>query len=105
MKLSPDEERFLHRWIYDEARYEQDPGPAKRMQLEQHATPADLSAIIAASIPNPAEQETLALGLPPEEPLSWPWPGNELRERVEQARHTLDLRQNRASQTSQSQDA
>ena len=93
MKLSREEERFLFRWIYDEARYEQGTGPAKRIQLEERATPADLSVIIAAAIPSPEEQERIAIGPPLEEPLNWPWSGEEFRHRVAEARSALGVRQ------------
>ena len=89
MKLSHDEERFLRHWMHDEARYEQGPGPAKRMQLQQGATPAELSVIIAAAIPDPTQQETMALAPPSEEPLRWPWPGKALQSRVAEARSVL----------------
>ena len=42
MKLSRDEEIFLRHWIYDEAHYRDGTGPAKRLQREHRAIPADL---------------------------------------------------------------
>jgi hypothetical protein len=93
MKLSREEERFLYRWIYDEARYEHGPGPAKRIQLLEQAKPAELAVIIAAAIPSPAEQERIALGPPPDVPLNWPWSGDEFQRRVAEAQSVLGVHQ------------
>ena len=56
MKLSPDEELFLRWWIYDEAHYLEAQGPAKRLQVTHGVRPADLATLIAAGMPDPAEQ-------------------------------------------------
>jgi hypothetical protein len=88
MKLSPDEEHFLRHWMYDETRYQQGIGPAKRLQLQHRATPADLALLIAAAIPEPAEQEAAA-ARPPASPPCWPWSAEELRARLVEARRTL----------------
>jgi hypothetical protein len=48
MKLSPEEEAFLRHWMHDEVHFQQTQGPAKRLQLEHHARPADLAVLIAA---------------------------------------------------------
>jgi hypothetical protein len=53
-------------------------------------TPADLSIIIAAVIPDPAEQERIASGAAPDQPLTWPWTDSELQQRVAEARATLE---------------
>src|SRR5947209_15822652 len=45
MKLSPEEETFLRRWMYDEVHYQEGPGPAKRLQVAHRVPPADLAAI------------------------------------------------------------
>jgi hypothetical protein len=65
MKLSRDEEVFLRHWLYDEFNYESGPGPAKQLQLQHRAIPADLSILIAATIPEPADQKAACLGLSP----------------------------------------
>jgi hypothetical protein len=75
MKLSREEEVFLRRWMYFEMRYQEGIGPAKRLQLQHQAVPADLATLIAAAIPDPAEQEAAGLGPPPPEPPVWPWSG------------------------------
>ena len=56
MRLSRDEESFLRHWMYDEVHYQDGPGPAKRLQLEHGAVPADLATLIAAAIPDAADQ-------------------------------------------------
>jgi hypothetical protein len=64
MKLSRDEEIFLRHWIYDEAHYRERTGPAKRLQVDHRAIPADLGTIIAAAMPCLADQEGAALAPP-----------------------------------------
>src|SRR5262249_27868816 len=66
MKLSHDEEIFLRHWIFDEMHYCDGQGPAKRLQIAHRVRPADIAVLIAASIPDLAEQEAIAHGPPPE---------------------------------------
>ena len=73
LKLSPEEDNYLRHWIYDETHYEEGPGPAKRLQLQYHAVPADLAALIAAALPDPAEQETAGTGPSPPQPARASW--------------------------------
>jgi hypothetical protein len=92
MKLSPDEEVFLRQWMYDEIHYQDGRGPAKRLQVQHGVSPADLATLIAAAIPDPADQEAAGLG-----PLSvaspqWPWSGATFQERLAEARSTLQRR-------------
>jgi hypothetical protein len=91
MKLSRDEEVFLRHWIYDEVHYEEGRGPAKNLQIQHQAVPADLAVLIAAAMPDPVEQEAAGLGPPPAEPPSWPWSGDALRIRLDDARSALVL--------------
>ncbi len=89
MKLSRDEELFLRHWMYDEVHYQDGQGPAKRLQLKHGAIPADLATLIAAAIPEPADQETAGNGPPPAQPPMWPWSEETLRARLAQARALL----------------
>ncbi len=89
MRLSRDEESFLRHWIYDEAHYQDGPGPAKRLQLQHRAIPADLADLIAAAIPDPIEQERAGLDRPSTEPPKWPWSEESLQSRVTEARSVL----------------
>lgn len=73
MRLSRDEEVFLRHWMYDEVHYQDGAGPAKRLQLQHRASPADLAVLIAAAVPDPRDQEQAGLGPPPVEPPRWPW--------------------------------
>jgi hypothetical protein len=91
MKLSRDEEVFLRHWMYDEVHYGEGQGPAKRLQVQHQAIPADLAILIAATIPDPVDQEAAGLGPPPTEPPAWPWPGDALRVRLADARAALAL--------------
>jgi hypothetical protein len=90
MKLSREEEAFLRRWIYDEARYREGPGPAKRLQLAHQAIPADLATIIAAAIPDPADQAA-ASTVAPTGLLVWPWTEHNFRDRLGEARAILAI--------------
>jgi hypothetical protein len=92
MKLRREEESFLHRWIFDEAHYLEGQGPAKRLQLQHRAIPADLAILIAASMPDPADQEAAALGPPPPGPLAWPWSEETYRARLAEAHAVLATR-------------
>jgi hypothetical protein len=89
MRLSLEEEAFLRRWMYDEVHYQDGVGPAKRLQVEHRVPPADLAAIIAAAIPDPAEQEAAGSAPPPGGLPNWPWPGDTLRLRLAEARAAL----------------
>jgi hypothetical protein len=89
MKLSLGEVMFLRHWMYDEAHYEDREGPAKLLQLEHRVISADLATLIAAAIPDPADQETAGLGPPPAAPPSWPWSEETLQSRLAQARAVL----------------
>jgi hypothetical protein len=91
MRLSRDEEVFLRHWMYDEVHYREGQGPAKQLQVQHRAVPADLAVLIAAAIPDPADQEAAGLGPPPAEPPTWPWPEGLLRSRLTEARAALAL--------------
>src|SRR5262245_60900588 len=90
MRLSRDEELYLRHWIWDEARYEQGPGEAKRLRVALHVRPADLAVLIAAAMPDPAEQ-LAASSAPPAEPVRWPWSEESLRARIAEARCWLEV--------------
>jgi len=91
MKLSPEEEAYLRHWIFDEARYQEGQGPAKQLQLEHGATAADLAVLIAATLPDPADQEVAAHGPPPTEAPSWPRSNDSFRLRLAEARTILTI--------------
>ena len=90
MKLSPEEERFLRHWMYDEVHYQDGPGHAKRLQLQHGAIPADLATLIAATMPEPADQEAAGFGPPPPGPPRWPWAPGALEARLQAARVALE---------------
>lgn len=90
MSLSRDEEVFLRQWMHDEVHFMDRLGPAKRLQLEHRAAPADLATLIAAAIPDPLQQEAAAHASLPDEPPIWPWRSEDaLRSRIEEARRAL----------------
>ena len=91
MKLSREEEAFLRHWMYDEVHYADGPGAAKQLQLHHGVAPADLALLIAAGIPDLAEQEAAGFGPPPTEPPHWPWSDQTFRQRVAEARDTLGV--------------
>jgi hypothetical protein len=94
MRLSRDEEIFLRHWMYDEVHYREGQGPAKRLQLQHRTVPADLATLIAASLPDPADQEAAGQGPPPSEVPCWPWTEDSLRRRLIEARSVLTGRSN-----------
>jgi hypothetical protein len=89
MKLSRDEDLFLRHWMYEEVHFQDGPGPAKRQQLLHQAIPADLAILVAAAIPDLAEQEAAGQGPPPAEPPRWPWTAQTLPGLIEKARTFL----------------
>jgi hypothetical protein len=90
MRLSREEERYLRHWMYDEVHYQDGPGPAKRLQLQHGAVPADLAVLIAAALPDPVDQEAAGIDPPSSEAPRWPWPSIDvLRKRVAEARAAL----------------
>ena len=91
MRLSRDEEVFLRHWMYDDIHYGEGLGPAKRLQLQHGAVPADLAILIAATMPDSADQESAGSGPPPAEHPAWPWPGDSLRVRLADAQAALAL--------------
>lgn len=95
MRLSREEEAFLRHWMYDETHFRDGTGPAKRLQLQHRAIPADLATLIAAAIPEPAEQEAAGRGPPPVAAPAWPWSPEGLRRRVAEARAFLAEPNNR----------
>lgn len=89
MKLSREEQLFLHHWMRDEVHYQDGQGPAKKLQLQHRAIPADLAMLIAAAIPDPDEQEALGIGPPPVESPRWPWSEESYRARLAEAQTVL----------------
>jgi hypothetical protein len=92
MKSSPEEISFLRHWMYDEMHYQERSGPAKQLQREYQAISANLAEIIAAAIPDLAEQWAAGLGPPPAEPPTWPWTKATIQARLAEARAMLNRR-------------
>jgi hypothetical protein len=92
MRLSRSEEIFLRQWMYDETHYQEGTGPAKRLQVQHGVSPADLATLIAAAIPDPAEQEAVVADLPPAGSPQWPWSVETFHERLAEARSILQGR-------------
>jgi hypothetical protein len=90
MKLSPEEEHFLRHWMYDEMHYQTGSGPAKRLQREHQAISANLAVIIAAGIPDLAEQWAAGVGPPPAGPPVWPWSKAAIETRLAEALALLE---------------
>jgi hypothetical protein len=93
MKLSREEEDFLRQWMYDETHYLEGLGPAKRLQVEHGVRPADLAALIAAAMPDPATQRTASsCAISTSMPI-WPWSQDGFVARLVEAKKTLAARQ------------
>ena len=90
MKLSPEEVHFLRHWMYDEMHYREGSGLAKQLQREQQAISANLAVIIAAAIPDLAEQWAAGVGPPPAEPPTWPWTKATIKARLAEAHAVLE---------------
>jgi hypothetical protein len=92
MKLSPEEMHFLRHWMYEEMHYQGGGGLAKQLQLTHHAVSAHLAVIIAAAIPDLAEQWAAGVGPPPAGQPTWPWSQAPIAARLAEARALLDSR-------------
>jgi hypothetical protein len=79
--------------MYDETHYLEGVGLAKRLQVQHQAAPADLADLIAAAMPDPAEQEAARLDPPAADNLTWPWSATSFSARLAEARTTLARRQ------------
>jgi hypothetical protein len=92
MKLSREEEAYLRHWMFDEVHYQERQGEAKQLQLRHGATPAELAVLIAAALPDPADQEAAAHDPSSAEPPLWPWSDDSYRSRLAEARAILGER-------------
>jgi hypothetical protein len=92
MKLSRKELTFLRHWMFDETHFQDGPGAAKQLQVAHGATPADLAILIAAALPEPAEQEVAGMRRAPGATPQWPWSKQSLRTRVAEAQAFLGQR-------------
>jgi hypothetical protein len=95
MKLSPEEELFLRQWMFDEVHFEEGQGPAKRQQVAQEVRPAELSLLIAAALPNPAEQQAAVSEASRSPCPTWPWSVQSFQDRLGEAQAILASRQSR----------
>jgi len=102
MKLSPKELAFLKHWIVDEAHYRDGPGAAKQLQIAQRVAPAELAILIAAAIPDPAEQEIASQQRAPGGAPEWPWSEQSFHARLAEARALLAQRRPVAAAPTQS---
>ena len=101
MKLCSEEEAYLRHGMYDEVNYQTRTGPAKRLQLQHRVPPANLAVLIAAGIPDPADQEAAGHGPPPAQPPTWPWSDAAFRSRLAEARAAPAQRDHRPTVESQ----
>ena len=92
MKLSHEEEAFLRPWMFDEVHFKEGHGPAKRQQVAQGVRPAELSLLIAAALPNPAEQQAAVSGATHSPCPTWPWSVQSFQDRLEEAQAILASR-------------
>jgi hypothetical protein len=93
LTLSPDEELFLRQWMFDEAHFEEGQGPAKRLQVAQGVRPAELSLLIAAALPDPAEQLAAVSGATRSTCPIWRWSVQSFQDRLGEAQVMLASRQ------------
>ena len=102
MKLSPEEMHFLRHWMYDEVHYQEGSGPAKQLQREHQEISSNLAVLIAAAIPDLAEQWAAGVGPPPAGPPAWPWPQAAIEARLAEARAGLEVMEGRQTSSGDS---
>src|SRR5436305_3974826 len=93
LTLSPEEELFLRQWMFDEVHFEEGQGPAQRLQVAQGVRPAELSLLIAAALPDPAEQQAAVSGGTRSACPTWPWSAQSFKDRLGEAQAILASRQ------------
>lgn len=93
MTLCPEEELFLRQWMFDEVHFEEGQGPAKSLQVAKAVRPAELSFLIAAALPDPAEQQAAVSGSSLSACPAWPWSVQSFQHRLEEAQTILASRQ------------
>jgi hypothetical protein len=92
MMLCPEEEQFLRQWMFDEVHFEEGIGPAKRLQVAKGVRPAELSLLIAAALPEPADQQAAVSRADRSSIPQWPWTEKSLQDRLSEAQAILDTR-------------
>ncbi len=95
LTLSPEERFFLRQWMFAEVHFEEGQGPAKRLQVAQGVRPAELSLLIAAALPDPAEQQAAVSGATRSACPTWPWSARSFQDRLEEAQAILASRHSR----------
>ena len=75
--------------MFEEFHYDSGRGPAKQLQIDHGAAPAELSILIAAAIPEPLDQKAIAAGPTPPETPKWPWTEEGFYARLTEARELL----------------
>ncbi len=95
MTLSPEEELFLRQWMFDEVHFEEGQGPAKRLQVAHGVRPGELSQLIAAALPDPAEQQAAVSEASRSTCPNWPWSVQTFQDRLGEAQAILASRQPR----------
>jgi hypothetical protein len=95
LTFSPEEGLFLRQWMFDEVHFEEGQGPAKRLQVAQGVRPAELSLLIAAALPDPAEQQAAVSGATRSACPTWPWSAQSFQDRLGEAHAILASRQQR----------
>src|SRR5260370_11943620 len=93
LTLSPEEGLFLPQWMFDEVHFEDGQGPAKRLQVAQVVRPAELSFLIAAALPDPAEQQAAVSDVTRSACPTWPWSVQSFQDRLGEAQAILASRQ------------
>src|SRR5436190_21676907 len=93
LTLPPEEELFLRQWMFDEVHFEEGQGPAKRLQVAMGVRPAELSLLIAAALPDPAEQQAAVSGADSSACPTWPWSVQSFQDRLGEAQAIIDSRQ------------
>jgi hypothetical protein len=93
MTLSLEGELFLRQWMFDEVHFEEGQGPAKRQQVAQGVRPAELSLLIAATLPDPAKQQAAVSGATRSLCPTWPWSVQSFQDRLGEAQAILASRQ------------
>jgi hypothetical protein len=79
--------------MFDEVQFEEGQGPAKRQQVAQEVRPAELSLLIAAALPDPADQEAAVARASPSACPTWPWSVQSFQDRLGEAQAILASRQ------------
>src|SRR5262245_38640807 len=89
LRLRASAETFLRHWLFEDIHHPEERGLAKKLQVAQRVTAAELAVLIAAGLPELVDHDTTGQARPPVSNPVWPWSEESFRLRLTEARMLL----------------